>query len=292
MKRTRTAPQAEAQAIAAQEPFSIRSMPRAKLRFLPARTGALQTDELAGRYLHQKGSAARLNKGRLFGVHAATLLTGGLVYRQFNRYFGGIAQPFKIGNDWRKDHAMFMDELLHFQGSYRLTQAITELYRWAGVRRGRAEAAGAALTAAAMTFLEYVDGRRFNDEASYSDLTANFLGITFALLKPRVPLLRAIDFHVSYRGMLLPLGRRRVLDYSRIIHWMSLDFARISRLPFRLGIGYGVANPFRANVRPRFFLGLGVGLGRLLRGRAVHLSGPFGWLDVYRFGLQVQIAGR
>ncbi len=231
----------------------------------------------------------KISPTRLVGVQLALAIAGYRIFQKYNQFFGGVAQPFKIGNDWNEDNALYADELLHFQGSYRLTQAITELYRWAGVSQGRAELLGATIAASAMTFLEYVDGRRKDDEASYSDLTANFLGVTFALLKPRVPLFRYIDFHISYRGLTDPLKKRKLLNYDRITHWLSFNLEPVVNVPVRAAVGYGVRNAFRKNARPKLFLGIGIGLGQLLKNRMLHLPGPFNWLDVYQVGVQFQV---
>ncbi|MDQ7053917.1 MAG: DUF2279 domain-containing protein [candidate division KSB1 bacterium] len=231
----------------------------------------------------------KISPTRLVGVQLASTIAGYRIFQKYNQFFGGVAQPFKIGNDWNKDNALYADELLHFQGSYRLTQAVTELYRWAGVSQGRAELLGATIAASAMTFLEYVDGRRKDDEASYSDLTANFLGITFALLKPRVPLFRYIDFHISYRGLTDPLKKRKLLNYDRITHWLSVNLEPVVNVPVRAAVGYGVRHAFRKNARPKLFLGIGIGLGQLLKNRMLHLPGPFNWLDVYQVGVQFQV---
>ncbi len=231
----------------------------------------------------------KINPARLVGVQLASAIAGYRIFQKYNQFFGGVAQPFKIGSDWTKDNAIYSDELLHFQGSYRLTQAITELYRWAGVSQNRAEWLGATIAATAMTFLEYIDGRRANDEASYSDLTANFLGVTFALLKPRVPLFRYIDFHVSYRGLTDPLQKQKLLNYDRITHWLAVEMEPLTGLPFHAAVGYGVSHTFQKNAHPKLLLGFGIGLGQLLKNHLIRLPGPFQWLDVYQIGVQFQV---
>ncbi len=231
----------------------------------------------------------RVSRKRMFIAQALTLSGGFMVYRKFQQYFGGVAQPFRIGSDWTKDNAMYFDELLHFQGSYRLAQAIGRAYHWAGIRTASAEIAGALVAATTMTFLEYIDGRRPNDEASYSDFTANFLGITFALLKPRVPLFEKVDFHISYRDFRDPLTARKLLDYGRITHWMTYDLSDRFAFPLEVGLGYAVHNAFTEDVRPHLRIGVGVGLAKLLRMKNSRLARPLQWLDVYQLGLQVQV---
>ncbi len=231
----------------------------------------------------------RVSRKRMILAQAVTLGGSFMVYRKFQQYFGGVAQPFRIGSDWTKDNAMYFDELLHFQGSYRLAQALGQAYHWAGLQSTKAEIAGALVAATTMTFLEYIDGRRPNDEASYSDFTANFLGITFALLKPRVPLLEKIDFHVSYRDFRDPLTAKKLLDYDRITHWMTYDLSDRFAFPMEVGIGYGVRNAFKKDVRPHLRIGVGVGLAKLMRLKNSRLAKPLQWLDVYQLGVHVQV---
>ena len=233
--------------------------------------------------------AENLHKVRLIGVQAVSAAGCVAVFQQFRKFFGGTAQPFKIGNDWDKDNTLHFDELLHFQGSYRLAQGMADLYRWAGVRAPIAEMLGAGLTAGVMTYLEYLDGRRPHDEASYSDLTANLLGVTFALLRPRVKLLRAIDFGVSYRNIRDPFTAKKLLNYDRLTHWLIIDAGKFSKMPFKFSLGYGVKDAFKRTVRPKYYLGISVGLGKLLGQHRNSTPGPLRWLDIYRIGVQWQI---
>ena len=105
-------------------------------------------------------------------VQLATIGIGYYGFRRFDRLFGGIAQPFKIGNDLFKDRTLGFDEMMHLQGGYRITQAIAGLYRWIGVSPAASDWIAAGISATVMTSLEYIDGRRLDDEASFSDLTA------------------------------------------------------------------------------------------------------------------------
>ncbi|NUM64933.1 hypothetical protein HUU39_06610 [candidate division KSB1 bacterium] len=144
----------------------------------------------------------------------------------------------KIGNDLTKDHTLVFDELLHFQGSYRITQAVSGIYNWAGVPPATADWIGAGTSALVMTALEYVDGRRLHDEASYSDLVANFAGIGFALAKSRVGFLQDFDLRFSYLTPADPFRHQTVKRYERMTHWLTYDLNRKFGLPLHLGFGY------------------------------------------------------
>lgn len=230
-----------------------------------------------------------IRRGRLLAVQAITLLGTGYAFCKFNQFFGGVAQPFRIGNDWRKDNALHFDELLHFQGTYRLTRGLIDLYRWAGLSGRSAEWFGAGIAAATMTYLEYIDGRRPNDEASYSDITANLLGVAFALLRPRTPLLRNVDVRISYERVWDPFSRSTLLNYDRMTHWLSYDLQDIVGKPVTAALGYGVSQAFTPKVKPHFYLGVGMSLEGVLGKKAVEMPVFLRWLNMYQFGLRLEL---
>lgn len=234
-------------------------------------------------------SQLTVHRGRLIGVQVGSLVAGFLALHQMNRMFGGIAQPFKIGSDWTKDRALRMDELLHVQGSYRLARGMADLYRWAGVESRRADWLGAGMALAGMTLLEYIDGRRRNDEASYSDLIANTVGVTFAVLRPRAAFLQHFDLQLSYENVTDVLHEKTLKDYNRLTHWLSYHAEDHLKVPVDLGLGYGVEQVHTKNVRPQVFLGLALHLPAPNADRQSQWPIPLNWLQAYRFGIQVQI---
>lgn len=225
----------------------------------------------------------KIKKQRFVLVQAGTFVGGLAGFRKMQNIFGGIAQPFRIGNDWDSDNAIHFDELLHFQGSYRLAQGIADLYKWSGVGDNTADLLGLGLTVSAMTFLEYLDGRRANDYASYSDLAANLLGVTFAYMKPRVPLFQKIDFHVSYERITDPLRSQSLANYDRITQWITYDLSSHTRLPVELAIGYRVKHAYSSAAKPELHIGLGFSLVKLLR--AGSQPQPLRIFDAYLIGL-------
>ncbi|MDZ7269244.1 MAG: hypothetical protein ONB48_17145 [candidate division KSB1 bacterium] len=226
---------------------------------------------------------------RLALVQTATLGIGGYGFVKYNGLFGRVGQPFKIGNDLTKDHTLLFDELLHFQGGYRITQAVAGIYNWAGVPPATADWIGAGTAAVVMTALEYVDGRRLHDEASYSDLVANFAGIGFALAKARVGFLRDFDLRFSYLTPADPFRHKTVKRYERMTHWLTYDFNRKLGLPFHLGFGYGVRRPFRPQVTPQYFVGIGLSPIDLLSHISPPLAKPLEFLRLYHFGNRLQL---
>jgi hypothetical protein len=226
---------------------------------------------------------------RLIAVQAATLGAGIYGVNYMNGIFGGIAQPFKVGNDWSKDHFMGFDELLHLQGAYRLTQAVSGVYQWAGVRPRTAAWIGAATAATFMTTMEYIDGRRKNDEASYSDFAANFLGAGLALVKPRVAGLQDFDLRLSYRTPADPFDRKLMKRYDRMTHWLTYDLQRRWKLPLHLGLGYSVQRPGSPRANAQFFFGVGISPQALLKNVFPAAARPLSLLELYHFGNQVPI---
>lgn len=230
-----------------------------------------------------------IHKERLLAVHAATIGAGLYGLHYMNGIFGGIAQPFKVGSDWHKDRFLHFDELLHVQGAYRITQAVSGVYQWAGVKPQHADWIGAGTAAALMTTMEYIDGRRKNDEASYSDFAANFLGVGFALAKARWQVLQDFDLRLSYRTLSDPLDRHRMKRYDRMTHWLTYDLHRRLRLPLHVGVGYSVARPGTRRAQAEYFFGVGISPQALLKQIFPSAAPSLKWLDLYHFGNQVQI---
>lgn len=224
------------------------------------------------------------------------LISGGgiglsiFAFQRFNTYFGGVAQPFSIGSDWHKDHALHVDELLHFQGNYRIAQGLTHLFHWVGFDSKTSEIAGISSTAAIMTLLEYTDGRRPNDEASYSDLIANLLGLTFAYAKSDMEALRDFDVKFSYSHPLDFMRSETLLDYNRMTHWLTYDLKSKTKLPVHVGLGYGVQNAFSTEVRSELYLGVGITASDLIHLYFPQSRGWLSWLNMYFFSLHFKIS--
>lgn len=235
------------------------------------------------------GQGNGLKKMRFAIVQAGTILGGLAVFKKFQNTYGGVAQPFRIGNDWTKDNAAGFDELLHFQGSYRLARGITEFYKWSGVNSETAEFVGAGMTLSAMTLLEYLDGRRANDYASSSDLIANFLGVAFAYLKPRVPFLQKTDFRVSYQNFADPFTTEKLIDYGRITQWLMFDLSAKIGAPVEVGIGYSVKNAFTPKVQPELYVGIGFSFGNLFEVGGHNTTNPLQMLDVFQLGIRKKL---
>jgi len=212
-------------------------------------------------------------------------------FQKMDEFFGRGQRSFRAGNDWTSDRTLHFDELLHFQGGYRITQGLIEMYRWAGLNATWSECLGAGTAASVMTYLEYVDGRRPKPKqgASYSDFTANLLGVGFALAKQHVEALQDVDLRLNYTSFGDVLHKKTLLKYDRMTHWLTYDMKRQWKVPLHVGVGYGVQNAFKPNVRSELYLGIGLTPVDILERFYPAAAKPLAWLSMYHFGWQVQI---
>jgi len=237
----------------------------------------------------RRDAASELKWQRLALVGSASSVVAVLAFQRFNQYFGEMSHPFRISNDWSNDHSLRFDELLHFQGNYRIAQGLTGFFRWTGVPPGKAKLLGATSTLAVMSFLEYMDGRRPNSEASYSDVLANMMGVGFYLAKARVPVLRNFDLSFSYLTPGDILREDKIHNYDRMTHWLTYSLRSQLNVPLHIGLGYGIHNAFRTDVRPKLYLGLGTTPAGLLERYFPSALKSFSWLGIYHIGWQIEI---
>jgi len=224
-------------------------------------------------------------------VQAGSLGMTVLGFQKFNQFFGGPQKTFRAGNDWTKDRTLHFDELIHFQGGYRITQGLIGMYRWAGLNTAWSEGLGAGTAASVMTLLEYIDGRRPKPKqgASYSDFTANLLGVGFALAKQHVDLLQDVDLRLNYTAFGDVFHKKTLLKYDRMTHWLTYDLKRRWQVPLHIGVGYGVHNAFKPSVRSEYYLGVGFTPVEILQRYYPAAAKPFAWLGMYHIGWQVQV---
>jgi hypothetical protein len=233
---------------------------------------------------------AGLRWQRLALIEAGSVGLGIYGFRKFDEFFGGAQKSFRAGSDWTRDHTLHFDELIHFQGGYRIAQGLIEMYRWAGLNETWSEGLGAGTAASVMTFLEYIDGRRPTKQgASYSDFTANLLGVGFALARLRVNALQDVDLRLNYTSFGDVLHKKTLLKYDRMTHWLTYDLQRQWRVPLHVGVGYGVQNAFKKNVRSEYYLGIGFTPVDILERYYPAAAKPLAWLNMYHVGWQVQI---
>jgi len=272
----------------------VRLDPELKLRDWPlpeARLNALPSASVVSSLLTPVSPQIGLHWERLALVQTGSIGMTMFGFQKFDEFFGRGERAFRAGNDWTRDHTLHFDELLHFQGGYRITQGLVGMYRWAGLNATWSECLGAGTAASVMTFLEYVDGRRPKPKqgASYSDFTANLLGVGFALAKLHVDALQDVDLRLNYTSFGDVLQKKTLLKYDRMTHWLTYDLQRKVHLPLHVGVGYGVQNAFKPKVRSEYYLGVGFTPVAILQRYYPAAARPFAWLNMYHIGWQVQV---
>lgn len=277
-------------------PWASLELPRLPhLTFLP---DLIASDPRVGRmsFMMWPASSSPVRPPGLRWERLALVQTGSLGmtmfgFRKMDEFFGRGQRSFRAGNDWTSDRTLHFDELLHFQGGYRITQGLIEMYRWAGLNATWAECLGAGTAASVMTYLEYIDGRRPKPKqgASYSDFTANLLGVGFALAKQHVAMLQDVDLRLNYTSFGDVLHKKTLLKYDRMTHWLTYDMKQQWNVPLHVGVGYGVQNAFKPNVRSELYLGVGLTPVDILERYYPAAAKPLAWLSMYHFGWQVQV---
>ena len=271
----------------------VRLDPELKLRDWPlpeARLNALPGGSVVSSLLTPVSPQIGLHWERLALVQTGSIGMTMFGFQKFDEFFGRGERAFRAGSDWTKDRTLHFDELIHFQGGYRITQGLVGMYRWAGLNATWSEGLGAGTAASVMTFLEYVDGRRPGKQgASYSDFTANLLGVGFALAKMHVGVLQDVDLRLNYTSFGDVLQKKTLLKYDRMTHWLTYDLQRKVNLPVHVGVGYGVQNAFKPQVRSEYYLGVGFTPVAILQRYYPAAARPFAWLNMYHIGWQVQI---
>lgn len=257
---------------------------------LEARPNALPSPSVTSSLLTRDSPQIGLHWERLALVQTGSIGMTMFGFQKFDEFFGRGQQEFRAGNDWSKDRTLHFDELIHFQGGYRITQGLIGMYRWAGLNPAWSESLGAGTAASVMTFLEYVDGRRPTKQgASYSDFTANLLGVGFALAKMHIGVLQDVDLRLNYTSFGDVLQKKTLLKYDRMTHWLTYDLQRQVNLPLHVGVGYGVQNAFKPQVHSEYYLGVGFTPVAILERYYPAAAKPFSWLNMYHIGWQVQV---
>lgn len=238
------------------------------------------------------GQASQLQNRwvRLTTLGTVGVATFALIYRKFNLTFGRPKQRFRLGSDWTSDNAMQLDEFLHFTGSYHLTQGLTSLFRWGGFSKDEALLFSAVSVGIVMTLMEILDGTRSNEPASITDLTANLGGVMFAVFRPKIPLLRKIEFSITTSApKTLFNDRAHIIRYDRVRAWISYSLKDQVNIPLSIGLGFGLRKPFKEDVMRDIYLSLGMNLVDLFPRDKVDEIGKFDWLGFYRISPSLKL---
>ena len=121
--------------------------------------------------------ADSLNKGRLIGISTGvgTVWAGsmtGLWAVWYKDAQSANWHSFDDSKNWLQ-----MDKAGHFYTAYKLNQLNTDLFQWTGLSKRKALWIGAGISFGYQATLEVLDGRTVEWGFSWSDLTANTLGV-------------------------------------------------------------------------------------------------------------------
>lgn len=207
---------------------------------------------------------------------------------KLNDSFKGPDRTFRVSSDWTSDHAMQMDEFLHFSGSYHLTQAMAVVLGWSGFSNRRARLYSGLGVATAMTTMEFLDGLRGDKPSSVSDFAANLSGVAFALIRPSSGFLQRIDFSISVNDPRL-IKRDLRLRFEKIRAWVSYSLHDHIKLPVSVALGYGVQRPFMESASRDYYVGIGLNLAEIFSSSHSNEIQPFDWLGFYRISPAIKL---
>lgn len=116
----------------------------------------------------------------------------------FDEWWKGNSSPFHLLHEgWFNDYSLGIDKLGHFYTSYFYFRLFNSILLWGEHDEDDAFWWGAGMTALFAVGIEVGDGLTpygFSTE----DLSSNFLGLGYAMLQARIPVLRNFTFKWSY----------------------------------------------------------------------------------------------
>jgi hypothetical protein len=194
-----------------------------------------------------------VDKNRILysSIAIGTGYAGSLIGLQQVWYKDSYQKNFHLFNDGK--NWLQMDKAGHFYASYQLTREISELYKWGGLSRNKADIIGSGIGFSYVTCLEIMDG--FSKDWGFSiwDLSANFGGCALYLgqdmLFSKQIFLPKFSFHPTKYAALRPeiLGsnfpQQLLKDYNGQTYWLSFTPGNFGQNQFPkwlcISIGYG-----------------------------------------------------
>ncbi len=185
----------------------------------------------------------------LFAQQAASM------YIEYKWWWQRNYHPFAINNDGGyNNYSLGIDKVGHFYTSYMYFNTLNELFKWGGFSNKTRLILSTALPLLWATSIEIGDG--FSSyEFNPDDLTANSLGIIYALIQDQVPYMQNFKFKYSYFPSRFYQDRHYkgwalTTDYNGHIYWLSMNVNGLlpqTAKPYwpkyvNLIIGYGVNN--------------------------------------------------
>jgi uncharacterized protein YfiM (DUF2279 family) len=148
-----------------------------------------------------------------------------------------------------------MDKLGHFYTANKLSSVTSDVFKWSGLNKKKAILLGAGIGLGLQTTLEVLDGSSAEWGFSWSDMTANFLGvISFAaqeLLWNEEKFIFKFSYHPTSYASMRPnvlgsnFSQSLLKDYNGQTYWMSFSpssLMKSSKIPDWLcfSVGYSV----------------------------------------------------
>ena len=184
-------------------------------------------------------------------IDAATYSTvnTGLYFLWYKNYKQSRFHWFDDSNEWLQ-----VDKFGHSFSSYYMSRIINQELLWAGIDNKRSTRLASSIGFAVTSTIEIYDG--FSDKwgASWSDLSANFIGSSLFLLQEEIWQEQRITPKFSFQKTVFTDIRPNTLgsniaenilkDYNGQTYWLSVNinsFSNNSRIPkwLNLSFGYG-----------------------------------------------------
>ena len=159
-------------------------------------------------------AAGELDVTRFAIVAGGTAVALGIGWAvQDNLWWKGQPAPFHVNAERDYYYALNADKVGHMQFGYTVTTTYTDLFRWCNMDSTTAVWSAAGLSFAHHTFVEIRDGFSQKLGFSWGDFTANAFGAGFPILQHYIPILRPIDFQISF----YPSDAYRTREFRSII---------------------------------------------------------------------------
>ncbi len=175
----------------------------------------------------QQGDSSSINYyklGLVSGITAAGFVYGHIF--QQDLWWKGEKSSFHFewNYDWR--YALGADKFGHFFFPYLVTNIYADALEWTGIKRKKSLLYASTLAFIYQTYVEMRDGFSKRWGFSWGDFTANSLGAAYPLLQNEFPVLKNINFKISY----YPSERFRnnshkslIDDYESTYSWVSFN---------------------------------------------------------------------
>ena len=189
------------------------------------------------------------------GAHAVSYI-GSLIILNSAWYKGYPRTPFHTFNDSRE--WLQVDKIGHAWSAYNIAKTSTASWNWAGLPHNKAAWIGGIAGVSYLTIIEYLDGKSAKWGWSWSDMSANVVGVGLFISQELTWREQRIQYKFSaHRATYDPtldaranalfgksLPERLLKDYNAQTYWLSANLSSFfpdSKLPrwLNIAVGYG-----------------------------------------------------